>query len=449
MYIFKNALKNLVRNKGRNLLMGIILLTIIVATAVSILINTTSAAIIKDYKGRFGSEVFLNIDYDKAIKDGKFTEYQGAQGIEEIAPEKYLEFSKSEYLQKTALRSSTMIGFEGLRALDDEDWDSDLRGLLVGSNSVNITPDFENGARKMLEGEVYQNKNECIISRQFAELNKLAVGDSIKILRSGKPFTLKVTGIYEDNTMLDGGNASQFMQKNPNLNRHNEILTAAETAQEIGGIGYVDAVYYLKDPSMLEAFREELYQKGLPDYYLVKTDEASYNAVVGPVENMAKVTTTFMIIVLAVGGVILLLISTMAIRERKYEIGVLRAMGMKKAKVAIGFVSEMLLITAACLVIGFSVSSVVSQPVADSLLENQIKIAEQTKNSGFTAITQSTDPFAGQKNNTPLSELDVTLGWDAALQITMIALLLAVISSIIGIIFITRYEPMRILSERN
>ncbi|MCG4735229.1 FtsX-like permease family protein, partial [Casaltella massiliensis] len=49
-----------------------------------------------------------------------------------------------------------------------------------------------------------------------------------------------------------------------------------------------------------------------------------------------------MTLVLGFGGSILVLISILAIRERKYEIGVLRAMGMKKGKVALGLIFETL-----------------------------------------------------------------------------------------------------------
>jgi len=51
---------------------------------------------------------------------------------------------------------------------------------------------------------------------------------------------------------------------------------------------------------------------------------AGYQKVVGPVEGLKKISLTFMIIVLIFGAMILMLLSSIAIRERKYEIGVLR-----------------------------------------------------------------------------------------------------------------------------
>ena len=254
--------------------------------------------------------------------------------------------------------------------------------------------------------------------------------------------TLTISGIFEDSTML--GNAMSLR----NLN--NEIITNFNTAMNSSlfqdGIGSVNAKYYLKNPEDLEAFKNDLIGMGLPQYYKVATDEMGYKQIVGPVEGLAKVTNTFLVVVLVLGSIILILLSTLAIRERKYEIGVLRAMGMKKGKVAVGLLAEMLLITAICLGLGLGIGAVTAQPIADSLLEEQVAIAEEGANAGGVLIGT---PIGGNAPvNEALSEIDVNLSAEAVTQIALIALFLTIISSIGGILYITRFEPMKILSER-
>lgn len=51
---------------------------------------------------------------------------------------------------------------------------------------------------------------------------------------------------------------------------------------------------------------------------------------------MKKITMVFLIVVLVLGAIILTLLTSILIRERKYEIDVLRAMGMKKGKRCLG-----------------------------------------------------------------------------------------------------------------
>ncbi len=459
MYIIQNAIKNIGRNKGRNILMGIIIFAILLTSAVSIIINTTTGAIIADYKNRFGSEVFINVDY------ALWQQYGTGQMSDWITEEQKIEFTESEYLQASRLSASLLYA-----PVDFETFDDMAMGGIIGGNSKaaggssssgdpnavkssiftgndNILGDenFVSGSRKIIDGKAFETDNECIISQQLAELNGLSVGDTITVssLTGDSQLTLTISGIFEDNTML--GNS--FSLRNYN----NEIITNFNTAYNSelfkAANGSVNAEYFLKDPDDLETFAAELTEKGLPKYYKVATDEQGYQQVVGPVEGLAKVTNTFLVVVLILGSVILIMLSTLAIRERKYEIGVLRAMGMKKGKVAMGLVAEMLVITAVCLALGLGIGAVAAQPVADSLLAEQVAIAEEGTNNGGMVYLQ---PMGGSSTaNETLSEIDVTLSMDAVMQITMIALFLTIISSIGGILYITRFEPMKILAERS
>jgi len=52
-------------------------------------------------------------------------------------------------------------------------------------------------------------------------------------------------------------------------------------------------------------------------------------------------------------------------------------------------------------------------------------------------------------NAKPLTELDVNLNVKVILLIILISLLLVSVSSVTGISYITKYEPIKILMERN
>ena len=184
----------------------------------------------------------------------------------------------------------------------------------------------------------------------------------------------------------------------------------------------------------------------------METDSASYNKVVGPVEGLKGISLTFVVIVLAFGAIILALLASIAIRERKYEIGVLRAMGMKKLKVIAGLWTETLAITIICLAIGLGVGTLVAQPVSNIMLEQQIAAADQA-NSGSNGLPaggiMSGGQRAPQSSAEPLKDISVSLDIATLLEIIGIALLLSSLSGIIATQKITKYEPIRILMERN
>ena len=189
---------------------------------------------------------------------------------------------------------------------------------------------------------------------------------------------------------------------------------------------------------------------GLSYDYLVVMNDAAYQAIVAPVEGLRSISITFVIMVLLLGAVILVLLSTIAIRERKYEIGVLRAMGMKKTKVALGLLCEMAVITAVCLGLGLGVGTLTAQPVTDALLTRQIEAAESAAQppahgQGGMMMMAGAQTIAAPQ---ALAEIDVSLSGAAMMQIALIALFLAVISSAASLASITKYEPIKILMER-
>jgi putative ABC transport system permease protein len=129
-------------------------------------------------------------------------------------------------------------------------------------------------------------------------------------------------------------------------------------------------------------------------------------------------------------------------------------MGMERGKIAFGIFVETIMITTLCLVIGLSTGALAAQPMADRLLAGQVEsAAEDVANSGLGnkaliagGQVQTDDPASGYR---PISDIEVAVGFDVIIQIIFIALALAAVSGIVGIVRITQYEPLKILRERN
>jgi len=309
MYVIEHALHNLVKNKGRNILLGVIIFAIITATVVALAIFNTSGIVIEETKAALQSAVRVS-PQKRAVTSG---EQKAA-----VSYEQYRSFAESEYL-----------------------------------DGANIT---------------------------------------------------------ENNRNTDG----------------------------------VEAVYYLKNPSMLSDFEAELRGKGLPDDYLVRTDESAFESVAAPVESLNSLSLTFLLIVLALGSVIMVLLSIISVRERKYEIGVLRAMGMKKKKVAFCLWTEIIAITCVCFIFGMSAGTILSQPISDTIMAGQM----ETSTTGSTSLADRLN--GGETNENNQSEkIDIAVNGTTALQILGISLMLASIAGIISISNITKSEPIKILMERN
>jgi len=465
MYIFGNALKNVVRNRGRNILLAAIIFAIIVTTVVTLMINNTTSGIIDDYKTRFGSQVNISPDIEKFREGGNMPSAGGSMKLPSVTAQQSIDFADSDYIKEYVMQIMIGVASENLKGKDEGGGGfnpitagDDNKSISAQFYLKNIFFDFDEGFRGIEggNGRMVENDNECLVSEVFAELNNLSVGDKITLYASlhddageyrriSYDFTL--VGIYYDLTEEYAG------IQVPMTNRRNEILTTTDTILapvEDGESGFsVISTYFLKNPSMLKAFEAEIREKGLSEYLKVSTDEKGYDSIVAPVEGLKSMSVTFMVIVLVLGAIILILLSTIAIRERKYEIGVLRAMGMKKSRVALGLWFEMIAITCVCLCIGLAVGTLIAQPVSDMLLAGQVEAAKASGGlpGGAIASADASSLLAGSM--TTLDELNVSLGLNTILEIIAISLALASVAALAVISKITKYEPIKILMERN
>jgi len=200
-----------------------------------------------------------------------------------------------------------------------------------------------------------------------------------------------------------------------------EYVHEADIRESRTSINGIEAIYYLKQPEMLTNFEAELRSRGLPDTYSVVSEELSFENVTGNLENLHNLSLTFLVIVLILGAFIMVLLSAISIRERKYEVGVLRAMGMKKKKVALGLWIEIITITCICFALGMGAGTMLSQPISDVIMTGQADSINV--NISVNAIT--------------------------VMGILGISILLASITGFISVSWINKCEPIKILTERN
>ena len=379
---------------------------------------------------------------------------------------------------------------------------------VVGYSSDDAMTDFISGNSSITEGVVFdQNttENNCIISDELATYNNLEVGSEITLANPNnteETFTFKVVGIY---TVESAGDSSFMGGFSTATDSANQILTSyealkaicdtsSESAEEVtdedSGLttstavqGSLNYTYVFADTTDYESFADEATALGLSeDYTISSSDINEFESSLVPLENLSKTAGYFLLVVFIIGAVILIVINMFNIRERKYEIGVLTAIGMKKWKVASQFVTELFVVTLAAIIVGAGIGAAVSVPVTNALLEAQISSNQQTQNNmtqGFGRDTMAdfggmtgmpTMPggdidmedlpenaggfsgFMGGIRDTAenyISEVSYATDFVVILQLIGVGILLTLISSLAAALFIMRYEPLKILSNRD
>jgi putative ABC transport system permease protein len=505
MYILKNAWKNITRNKGRNILIGIIIVVISSATAVTLAINNTSNKLITSYENKTEIEATISVNRENMrdkIKPGTSgsddsgsfkdkindmtSSFRSASNISEEDIKKY---GDSSYVKSYYYTISLGVNADGIEKISTGDNKSneempnmpkmpggqsfkmsDINNTdftLVGYSSTDAMTNFINGNYRITSGEVFSDfeGNYAVINSELAEANNLKVGDKITFVdpnNSDNKIELEITGIYEDKENNQDNAMSMFTRS------ANEIITNTKVVSTFGATSdslntSTTPTFILTNKDVIDSFTEELKTKGLSEYLTVSTNIEEIKNSTNTISNVKSFSTTFFILTLMIGGVVLFVINMINIRERKYEIGVLRTIGMKKSTLGLQFVCELMIITVFGLIIGAGIGSMLSVPVSNSLLESEISSSknqvEEVKNNfgrggdkggpGMDFPMMNAKNIKGIANVEEFKSIDAVVDLKVMIELLGVGLLLTLISSFASMVAIERFQPLEILKERS
>ena len=366
---------------------------------------------------------------------------------------------------------------------------------LVWYSSHSAMTAFVAGTCQVTDGEVFDEaaaEPVCLISDELATLNGLQVGDTLALVNPNdetETVTLTIAGLYhnsaagaEQGGMMKGFSAAsdpanQVYLSYPALKAITDASAAAAvtSTDEETGVTSTTAlraqtagVYSFADTAAYEAFQADARAMGLSeDYAVTSTDVEAYEQSLLPLQNLSKFAAWFLLVVLLIGGAILIVFHIFNIRERKYEIGVLTAIGMRKSRVALQFLTELFTVTFVFLLLGTAIGGAASVPVTNALLASQIS-AQETQQSnqqqnfgrpgdmgGGTGGAPAAPPSGGggffgmgRQMVNYLSDVSSATDWVVVLQLLGIGLALTLLSACVAVAAVMRYEPLKILSER-
>lgn len=517
MYIVKYALKSIGRSMGRNILIGIIVFIIAVSACVAMSIQQAAkAAAAKSMEGLSVSG-HIYVDRKYIMENSQATNADGTNDMQSVMEnmkglslEELQTYAKASSVKDFYYYNEFSIDAVEIKALNSTDSQNTSETTASGTEATeapqqgNMMPgggmqqqdpgqmmqqmvnqgDFmlkgysseaamtgdDNYPERLTSGEMFPEHTtdkKCIISDDLATYNSLSVGDTIEFCNpknTDEKFTFTITGLYEN---TDDGTATVSAAADP----ANAIITSYEVSSQIetdskslntgddednAFVGNVTGTYVFESVSDYESFVDEARELGLEDKYKVtSSDVAAYEASLKPITNLKTFATTFLYITLGIGAVVLIVISVISIRDRKYEIGALAAMGMKKLKLSLMFMIEILTVTLVAILIGCIIGSAASVPLTNYLLESQVQQQEsadstsQTPGQGGQNTSMQTSAGDVEDDVVYVSSVGFSVDFMVILKMLLIGIGLSVVSGFTSILFILRYDPKQILASRD
>ena len=469
MFIIKNAVKNMYRFKNKYLIFGILYLILIFMASISInvyvqmtqvsdKINKEYASVIKFLHIPGGStnnsntsNPYIASPSTRATKDDIF-KYKSIEHIHDIKLYRY-NFS-TLYLKRSVSPLKKELHING----DIIFWDDlhDISFYILGYNT-SLMYLMGNDDFKLEKGRMFEKENEAVIEKNrnnsdYPEWNDLDLNDKIVIKNDD--------GIYKEFTIVG------ITEQDPDVDMNGFaclIYTKLESAEYFDSIAGESAGNWSWGITMDENWNTRLAELGIDKFRkyqvvmgynaLIFLDSYDYmrdvqikaqerGATVDPFfedyksltelsENMKKNVTTFIILigVLIVG---ITIISTMiSLNSRKYEIAVLRSVGMKKNRIILNYLIENIVFIWGITLIALIAAQYIAKTITIRIFENtQDLISEQVYNTLTNGI------------NLDLLLKNVGFVFGGTFVVIILSLIIACIN-------ITKFQPLKIFNKQH
>ncbi|MDO8735701.1 MAG: FtsX-like permease family protein [Thermoleophilia bacterium] len=282
--------------------------------------------------------------------------------------------------------------------------------------------------------------NVALVGSQLATKNNLQPGSTFTAFDT----QIKVVGIF------DSGN--QFS--------NSSLLMPIDTLRKLASSeGQINSMVVTADSSAnVQAVTDSIKSEMGSKVDVVSQLDATSQAL-SSLEGVKSITRYSLAGALISASVILFLIMLMIVRERRQEIGVLKAIGASNVKIMKQFISESLTFTLMSAVVGTVLGFAFSNPVLNILINSSSSQTTQVAQGAFRGGPQGGPPGGGappgaggpgrqvvSASQSALENLNAVLDYRLLVYGLMAALLIAVIGSSIPAWTIARIRPAEAMS---
>lgn len=314
----------------------------------------------------------------------------------------------------------------------------------------------------LVSGKLFENENECVISKNpFAsdeaskKWNNLSLGDRILIHNDdGVNKEYIITGILESDiddhadvnrriiyTSLEGASYYDYIApvEDAGITSYGlrEISLEDITSNNFDinsdiqiKMGY-EVLVYLDDPEEYLNVQDDLFKNEYKNYlFTLEPMFTNFRSLLNMTRVMANNASGFMVITAVLLIFVTVITTVMLLGTRKYEIAVLRSIGMRKSELVISYLIENLVFIWGITIVSFIMAQFITPLFTENIFEG---MQTMVSSDVYERITGS-------------------FVWDDYIKNFMIVFggstAIVLISSIISCVNIMRFEPLKIFNKR-
>jgi len=389
-----------------------------------------------------------------------------------------------------------------------DDWQAGARDrgadfisfILQGTNNSEML-EIQQGVAELVEGrlmteaELANGESVTVVSREFALENGLGVGDTIELTTAffdrnlassweaeqshdyivdSQTFDLTIVGLFTttsefgssgdiwntnhqkvdfDNTFFVPNSIAEaqarFMTMTQfNWSVENDMGWFNEDDFNVEDSISYTAIFYLENPAYLTSFAEDA-DEILPPFRIISDLSNTFGDIAGSMDTMLMIANIVLWVSVGATLVILSLLITLFLRDRKYEIGIYLALGEKKGRVISQILIEVMSVAIVAVSLSLVTGSLLSSNISQQMLHNDLQQRQEDRwqMGGWVDIPWELRMFSpGELSMEEMLEM-----YDTSLDGTTVAIFFGVatgtilISTLAPIMYVMRLNPKKIM----
>lgn len=342
---------------------------------------------------------------------------------------------------KTNLQSSVDPGTLGMRggSLSASGEDGKPVSLPIQGAGITGNKDQSGAELSIVEGsKLTGEENTALVGKDLATKNNLSIGSTFTI----NDTTVKVVGIFDRESKFE----------------NNGVFVPLATAQKLTGlsdevsfiVATVDSIDNLE--STLDAIKNKLGA----DKVDVTSSQQNVETAISSLESVKTVSVVGFVAAMIAAGVITFLIMLVIVRERRREIGVLKAIGGSNRTIVSQFMVEGLVLVALGALVGTGFALASSNGIANALVSSNMSSSSDEQTSagkmGNGPMVRMGGPghavtLGGNLKDTSnlVKNVTTSVGATTLLYGLLAALAIGIVGSAIPAWFIAKIRPAEVM----
>jgi len=369
-----------------------------------------------------------------------------------------------------------------------------------GGNNPNIF-DMEQGlielvaGRTFTEAEMLNDSNVALVSQAFAELNQLTIGSTMHFdlivfepqdgmmwdpdhfteenIFARQSYELDIIGIFAPLTELDTGDPwtdrdhierisnriyvpNNFAEAALNFWAEAYVESLSDewlmnhdgTLMTVDDFIWIDHFFSLYTAGDFPAFREAVAEIVPPQFQVIDAG-GNTSGIEAALGSMRSLTQTILWLAIGASLLILTLLITLFLRDRKREVGIYLALGERKRKLVAQFVAEIIVVAFVSIVVALFAGNILSATLSENMLISDLTAEENGGRDNMNVWDDN--PFLWQGYVNVVDTDEIIASYDVSLTPMVILLFFAIglgttlVATVIPMIYVVRLNPKKIM----